>query len=120
LSATTQVTSTVGASALTLGQITVNQSGGAVIMNQAATLDIVGPPIAGTSVTLTTPLALLVRTGVAKFGGLVLTAASAVGGAGLNLPHGAAPTTPVNGDIWTTTAGVFAYVNGVTKSVNLT
>lgn len=46
--------------------------------------------------------------------GLVLTAASATGGAGFRVPHGAAPTSPTNGDVWTTTAGVFARINGAT------
>jgi len=44
----------------------------------------------------------------------VVGASSAVGGAGLNIPHGVAPTTPVNGDAWTTTAGLFARINGTT------
>lgn len=48
------------------------------------------------------------------YSGLALTAASATGGAGLRLPHGAAPTTPTNGDLWTTTAGLFVRVNGAT------
>jgi len=47
-------------------------------------------------------------------GALVLTLASAVGGAGFRLPPGAAPTSPVNGDLWTTTAGLFARINGST------
>jgi hypothetical protein len=34
--------------------------------------------------------------------------------ASLNLPHGVAPTSPVNGDIWTTTAGTFVRINGTT------
>lgn len=114
LTATTQVTSTVGASALLLGVVTINQSGGAVTVDQAATLNVIGPPVAGASVTLTTPLALLVQAGVSKFGGLVQTVLSATGGAGLNLPHGAAPTSPVNGDMWTTTAGLFVRINGAT------
>lgn len=46
--------------------------------------------------------------------GLMLTAASVAGSAGFRLPHGTAPTTPVNGDVWTTTAGVFARINGAT------
>lgn len=46
--------------------------------------------------------------------GLMLTAASVAGSAGLRLPHGTAPTAPVNGDVWTTTAGVFARINGAT------
>lgn len=51
---------------------------------------------------------------------LVLTAASVTAMAGLRLPHGAAPTSPVNGDMWTTTAGLFVQINGVTKTVTLT
>lgn len=48
------------------------------------------------------------------FTGLVLTPASATGSAGLRAPHGAAPTSPTNGDIWTTTAGLFVQINGST------
>lgn len=48
------------------------------------------------------------------FTGLVLTVASATGGAGLRLPHGAAPTSPTNGDLWTTTSGLYARINGTT------
>lgn len=39
--------------------------------------------------------------------------ASTTGGASLNLPQGVQPTTPNNGDVWTTTAGMFAEINGV-------
>jgi hypothetical protein len=46
--------------------------------------------------------------------GKVNTAASAAGGAGFNLPHGTAPTSPTNGDVWTTTAGMYMRVNGTT------
>jgi len=51
----------------------------------------------------------------ATFTGLVTTVAATTTTAGLNVPHGAAPTTPVNGDVWTTTGGLFARVNGATK-----
>jgi hypothetical protein len=34
--------------------------------------------------------------------------------ASLRVPHGTAPTTPVNGDVWTTTAGMYARINGTT------
>lgn len=46
--------------------------------------------------------------------GLLTTVASATGSAGITLPHGAAPTTPTNGDLWTTTTGLFARINGST------
>jgi hypothetical protein len=39
----------------------------------------------------------------------------ATNGAGFNIPHGTAPTTPVNGDIWTTTGGIFWRQNGSTQ-----
>ena len=44
----------------------------------------------------------------------LITAASATGGAGFNLPHGTAPSSPANGDVWTTTAGIYVRVNGST------
>ena len=49
--------------------------------------------------------------------GLLNTIASASGGAGFRLPHGAAPTSPVNGDVWTTTVAFFARINGVTQTL---
>lgn len=46
----------------------------------------------------------------------VLTPTSGTTLAGFNLPHGTAPTTPVNGDVWTTTSGAFVQVNGTTQT----
>jgi hypothetical protein len=48
--------------------------------------------------------------------GKVSTIASeATNGAGFNVAHGVAPTSPVNGDIWTTTSGLFARINAGTQ-----
>ena len=47
--------------------------------------------------------------------GKVNTAATASGGAGLNIPHGTAPSSPTNGDLWSTTSGSFSRINGVTR-----
>ena len=44
-------------------------------------------------------------------------ASETTNGAGFNIAHGAAPTTPVNGDIWTTTSGVFARINAGTQQL---
>ena len=44
--------------------------------------------------------------------------AGSTGNASLRVPHGVAPTTPTDGDLWTTTAGVFARVNGVTQNLS--
>lgn len=48
------------------------------------------------------------------FTGTVATAASTATVAGFSLPHGTAPSTPVNGDLWTTTAGIYVRINGTT------
>ena len=45
------------------------------------------------------------------------TLASTTSMASLCLPHGSAPSAPVNGDMWTTTAGLFTRINGVTNGV---
>jgi len=50
------------------------------------------------------------------FTGALVTVASASGGAGFNLPHGSAPSSPNNGDLWTTTSGLVVRINGATLS----
>jgi hypothetical protein len=44
---------------------------------------------------------------------LLLAATTAL--SSLRVPHGVAPSSPVNGDMWTTTSGLFARINGSTK-----
>lgn len=48
---------------------------------------------------------------VNSFAGLVLTAASTTANAGLRIPSGTAPSSPVDGDIWTSTTNLFARHN---------
>jgi hypothetical protein len=62
-------------------------------------------------------LVFAAATGAATFGAPTVTAASAASGAGLRLPHGEAPTAPVNGDLWSTTAGWFVRTNGGTQQL---
>jgi hypothetical protein len=58
--------------------------------------------------------------GVTPATALADTGASTTVRAGLRIRHGAAPTSPNDGDMWTTTAGLFVRINGVTKTVTLT
>jgi hypothetical protein len=60
--------------------------------------------------------AIYTNAGLVRFGGQVRMTASTTSAASLNVPHGAPPTSPVNGDEWTTTAGSFVQINGVTKT----
>lgn len=47
-------------------------------------------------------------------GNTSLFAASTVSYASIRLPHGDTPSTPIDGDYWTTTLGFFVHINGVT------
>ena len=47
----------------------------------------------------------------------VTVIATSTTSAGLNIPHGTAPTSPANGDVWTTTTGFFARINGATQQM---
>ncbi len=49
------------------------------------------------------------------FAGKVTLFASTSAGAPLNIPQGAAPTAPANGDCWTTSAGLYCQINGATQ-----
>ena len=53
-------------------------------------------------------------TGAATFAGTVIAPAATASLAPLRIPHGTAPTSPTNGDMWTTTAGLFIRINGAT------
>jgi len=44
----------------------------------------------------------------------LITEAAGLGGARFNLPHGTTPTSYSDGDMWTTTAGLYVRINGAT------
>lgn len=55
----------------------------------------------------------LLTTGGTMLGPLITSASTSIR-AGLNVPPGAAPSSPNNGDFWSTPAGFFGQVNGAT------
>jgi hypothetical protein len=46
--------------------------------------------------------------------GMYIGPPTSTAGASARLPHGTAPTSPVNGDLWSTTSGFYGQVNGST------
>jgi hypothetical protein len=54
-------------------------------------------------------------TATSAFGGKVTLFASTGSGAPLNIPQGAAPSAPANGDCWTTSVGLYCQINGATQ-----
>ena len=96
-------TTTPAAGSLVTGELAINTSTGAVFTKtDAGTVVNIG---GGGGAPVNNP----------TFTGTVTTAASTTTAAGLNIPHGTAPTTPVNGDFWTTTGGIFWRQNGGTQ-----
>jgi hypothetical protein len=49
--------------------------------------------------------------------GKVTTIPAVTASAGFNIPHGTAPTTLADGDVWTTTGGMFARINGSSNQI---
>lgn len=47
----------------------------------------------------------------------LIAKASTTSEASLNIPHGVEPTTLSNGDMWTTTGGLYARINGTTQTM---
>lgn len=63
--------------------------------------------------TITSPtLSGTISIAAASYTGKQTFNASTTGAASINIPAGVAPTSPVSGDEWSTTAGKFAWVNG--------
>lgn len=52
--------------------------------------------------------------------GPLITMAGTTASAPLRISIGVAPSSPINGDMWTTTSGVFARINGATLSLGAT
>ncbi|WHA40914.1 hypothetical protein [Agrobacterium larrymoorei] len=68
------------------------------------------------AVTMTNAIAKKLETAGGTMTGPLLLAASVAAAASLRIPHGTGPSVPVNGDLWTTTAGLLARINGVTRT----
>ena len=99
------------------GTISVPNSGITNVMLANSTIGIAGTTNQITSSTATPSLGGSTTLAIANpftFPGKATTVASASGGAGFNLPQGAAPSAPANGDLWTTSSGLFVRIAGST------
>ncbi len=59
-------------------------------------------------------LMTMLGNGQTGFTGEVITPAGTTAAASLRVPHGSAPTSPVDGDMWTTSSGLFVRISGST------
>jgi hypothetical protein len=73
------------------------------------------PHTTGVSITLaSTDAASITTAGGISAAGAILAPAATTSIPSVRLPHGTAPSSPTNGDMWTTTAGLFVRINGAT------
>lgn len=89
------------------GRGTGNSTGSSLILQTpTSTSSGTGAQTSATRLTLTETLATFTVAGIFPAATTSLTS--------IRLPHGSAPSSPVDGDIWTTTAGIFVRINGST------
>lgn len=69
---------------------------------------------AGAGAAGTTEKFSVTNAGVVTTAGKVIGPAATTSTATFNAPHGTAPSSPVDGDMWTTTAGLYVRINGST------
>lgn len=96
---------------------TINVGTGATISGSTKTVNIGTAGVAGSTTNINIGSAVSGATSTATINALLLTRASATTGSGLRIPHGTAPTSPTNGDVWTDTAGFYARINGATVTL---
>jgi hypothetical protein len=109
---TTAVPLNRASGALTLAGITLTQPTIADFTN--ATHTHAAAASGGLLTTLGTVTTGVWNAGAVTSSGTITGPAATTALASLRLPHGVAPTSPTNGDMWTTTAGVYARINGAT------
>lgn len=80
--------------------------------NPSVALDVTGAALISSTLGVTGVVAVGGATSSASTA--IITPASTTAISSMRVPHGAAPTSPVDGDIWTTTAGLYVRINGVT------
>lgn len=122
---------------LSLALFEIGGSYGASIVTQtaaevlaiAATMILSEPAITSNVSSITTAATLYITSAPTEGGtnaaifvasGATMLPAGTTAFAPLRIAHGVAPTSPVNGDIWTTTSGVFAHINGTTYQMGTT
>lgn len=117
---TTSTTINFGAAATTFniggstGAATISLANGATTNGTTKTVNIGGSGVSGSTTNINLGSSVSGALGTITTNNKLVTVATTATAAGFNLPHGTAPSSPTNGDVWTTTAGIYVRVNGST------
>jgi hypothetical protein len=83
-------------------------------VNLGDTFEITPSDVAAGTAFSTPALAIAGATRIVTLGSTLIAAAATTSISSIRIPHGAAPSSPTNGDMWTTTAGLYVRINGAT------
>lgn len=96
--------------------MSVNMATGATTSGQTKTLNIGTAGVSGSTTNINIGSVVAGALGTTTFGQVAVFTTATTAKASIRIPHGVSPTTPVNGDIWTTTDNLFVRLNGATNS----
>jgi hypothetical protein len=96
---------------------TISVGSGATISGSTKTINIGTAGVAGSTTTVTIGSSVAGATSSITLNGVAIASASDTTRASLRIPHGSAPTTPTNGDLWTETTGIFVRINGASQQL---
>jgi hypothetical protein len=114
----TNIGSTSGTGAITIGRSTAAQTvsvaNGATATSTTKTVNIGTEGLSGSTTNINIGSAVSGALGTITINEPTLFPAPTTTTTSIRLPHGTAPSSPTNGDVWTTTAGIYVRINGNT------
>lgn len=97
------------------GTVTVGLGTGATTSGNTKTINIGQNGLSGSTTNINLGSSVSGATGTITANHQTLFPAATTSTTSIRIPHGTAPSAPTNGDIWTTTSGLFAQINGATE-----
>jgi hypothetical protein len=96
---------------------TINLASGATLSGSTKTVNIGTSGVAGSTTAVNIGSSVAGATSSITLNGVAIASASTTSRPSLRIPHGSAPTTPTNGDLWTETTGIFVRINGASQQL---